>query len=146
MIRYIIVALGLLAFFLGYYLTEKNKNTGMLMIVYAVMSYAGLVLVAIGGTPLLNPVIDSIAPQYASTIRILLQVALFIAGAELVLKPAFEGQRELSQKKRAEEQAANEKKNTKKTKKPGSKLRSNAGYQQRTPQKPKNNPKQKKKR
>lgn len=146
MIRYLIVFAGLAVFFGGYYLSDKNKDSGLTMGIYAVLSYAGLVLVAIGGTPLLDPLINSVAPQYASTIRIIIQVALFILGAELVLKPAFEGQREKSKEKREKEMAAQAKKTTKKEKKPGSKLKSMSSYQQRMPKKPKNNPKKKKKR
>ena len=110
MLKYILMILGGVIFIAGYYFMQQNEGRGKTMMFYSLFTYAGLTLVILSGARVLDP---------------FLEVACFVIGAELLLKPAFEDQKEIGTKKNITPRGsgdsfsvkANKKESTKKTKK-----------------------------
>ena len=85
---------------------------------------AGLTLVILSGARVLDPFFEGLG-ENGEMIQLAVEVACFVIGAELLLKPAFEDQKEIGTKKNITPRGsgdsfsakANKKESTKKTKK-----------------------------
>lgn len=99
MLKYILMILGGVIFIAGYYYMQQNKGHGKPMMFYSLFTYAGLSLVILMGARVLDPFFDSLGDT-GEMIQLGVQVACFVIGAELLLKPAFEDQQEITTKKK----------------------------------------------
>ena len=122
MLKYILMILGGVIFIAGYYYMQQNKGHGKPMMFYSLFTYAGLSLVILMGAKVLNPFFDSFGDT-GEMVQLGVQVACFVIGAELLLKPAFEDQQEITTKKKITSRGtqgsfnkSNTKKNNKKKK------------------------------
>ena len=119
MLKYILMILGGVIFIAGYYFMQQNEGRGKTMMFYSLFTYAGLTLVILSGARVLDPFFEG------EMIQLAVEVACFVIGAELLLKPAFEDQKEIGTKKNITPRGsgdsfsakANKKESTKKTKK-----------------------------
>ena len=68
------------------------------MMFYSLFAYAGLTLVILSGARVLDPFFESIGDS-GEMVQLAVEVACFVIGAELLLKPAFEDQKEIGTKK-----------------------------------------------
>ena len=121
MLKYILMILGGVIFIAGYYFMQQNEGRGKTMMFYSLFAYAGLTLVILSGARVLDPFFESIGDS-GEMVQLAVEVACFVIGAELLLKPAFEDQKEIGTKKNitprgsgdAFSAKANKKENTKK--------------------------------
>ena len=121
MLKYILMILGGVIFIAGYYFMQQNEGRGKTMMFYSLFTYAGLTLVILSGARVLDPFFEGLGEM----IQLAVEVACFVIGAELLLKPAFEDQKEIGTKKNITPRGsgdsfsakANKKESTKKTKK-----------------------------
>ncbi len=90
MLKYIVTAAGGILFLCCYYFYGKYQNNTKMMRIYALVSYAGLSMVILGGAKVLEPYFDRIPRGMGTTVQFAAEAALFVCGAELLLKPAFE--------------------------------------------------------
>ncbi len=139
---------GGMIFLGGYYYMQKNRESVSTMRIYALGAYVGFCMLIIGGAGAADPLFAGLSDDTAFLVKTGIQVALFVIGAELLLKPAFEDQEGKSKKSDLSRYSGGSsgkpirKKSSKKT---GKKVRSQGQYQTMKPAKPKNNPKKKKK-
>ena len=118
MLKYILMILGGVIFIAGYYFMQQNEGRGKTMMFYSLFTYAGLTLVILSGARVLDPFFEGLGENGE-------RIACFVIGAELLLKPAFEDQKEIGTKKNITPRGsgdsfsakANKKESTKKTKK-----------------------------
>ena len=104
MLKYILMILGGVIFIAGYYFMQQNEGRGKTMMFYSLFEGLG---------------------ENGEMIQLAVEVACFVIGAELLLKPAFEDQKEIGTKKNITPRGsgdsfsakANKKESTKKTKK-----------------------------
>ncbi len=68
------------------------------MMFYSLFAYAGLTLVILSGARVLDPFFEGLG-ENGEMIQLAVEVACFVIGAELLLKPAFEDQKEIGTKK-----------------------------------------------
>ena len=124
MLKYILMILGGVIFIAGYYFMQQNEGRGKTMMFYSLFTYAGLTLVILSGQEFwILSLKDS--ERTGEMIQLAVEVACFVIGAELLLKPAFEDQKEIGTKKNITPRGsgdsfsakANKKESTKKTKK-----------------------------
>lgn len=116
--------LGGMIFIAGYYFMQQNEGRGKTMMFYSLFTYAGLTLVILSGARVLDPFFEGLGKN-GEMIQLAIEVACFVIGAELLLKPAFEDQKEIGTKKNITPRGsgdsfsvkANKKESTKKTKK-----------------------------
>lgn len=94
MLKYILMILGGVIFIAGYYYMKQNEGHGKPMMFYSLFTYAGLSLVILMGARVLDPFFDSLG-DWGEMVQLGVQVACFVIGAELLLKPAFEDQQEI---------------------------------------------------
>lgn len=94
MLKYILMILGGVIFIAGYYFMKENEGHGKPMMFYSLFSYAGLSLVILMGAKVLDPFFNSMG-DIGEMIQLGVQVACFVIGAEILLKPAFEDQKEI---------------------------------------------------
>ena len=95
-----------------------------ILMFYSLFTYAGLTLVILSGARVLDPFFEGLGKN-GEMIQLAVEVACFVIGAELLLKPAFEDQKEIGTKKNITPRGsgdsfsakANKKESTKKTKK-----------------------------
>ena len=73
MVKYLLVVVGGLIFLAGYSFMKKNEGSGKTMRIYALFAQMG---------------------SWADNIQLAVQAACFVIGAEVLLKPAFEDQKE----------------------------------------------------
>lgn len=100
---------------------QQNEGRGKTMMFYSLFAYAGLTLVILSGARVLDPFFESIGDS-GEMVQLAVEVACFVIGAELLLKPAFEDQKEIGTKKNITPRGsgdsfsakANKKENTKK--------------------------------
>lgn len=148
MLKYILTITGGMIFLGGYYYMQKNRESVSTMRIYALGTYAGLCMLIIGGAGFADPLFKGLSDDTVFLVRTGIQVALFVIGAELLLRPAFEDQEEKSKKNDLSRYSGGSsgkpirKKSSKKT---GKKVKNQGQYQTMKPAKPKNNPKKKKK-
>ena len=124
MLKYILMILGGVIFIAGYYFMQQNEGRGKTMMFYSLFTYAGLTLVILSGARVLDPFFEGLGKN-GEMIQLAVEVACFVIGAELLLKPAFEDQKEIGTKKNITPRGsgdsfsvkANKKESTKKTKK-----------------------------
>ena len=90
MVKYLLVVVGGLIFLAGYSFMKKNEGSGKTMRIYALFAYAGL---SLAGARVLDPVFAQMG-SWADNIQLAVQAACFVIGAEVLLKPAFEDQKE----------------------------------------------------
>ena len=93
MVKYLLVVVGGLIFLAGYSFMKKNEGSGKTMRIYALFAYAGLSLIILAGARGLDPVFAQMG-SWADNIQLAVQAACFVIGAEVLLKPAFEDQKE----------------------------------------------------
>ena len=93
MVKYLLVVAGGLIFLAGYSFMKKNEGSGKTMRIYALFAYAGLSLIILAGARVLDPVFAQMG-SWADNIQLAVQAACFVIGAEVLLKPAFEDQKE----------------------------------------------------
>ena len=98
MLKYILMILGGVIFIAGYYFMQQNEGRGKTMMFYSLFAYAGLTLVILSGARVLDPFFESIGDS-GEMVQLAVEVACFVIGAELLLKPAFEDQKEIGTKK-----------------------------------------------
>ena len=121
MLKYILMILGGVIFIAGYYFMQQNEGRGKTMMFYSLFTYAGLTLVILSGARVLDPFFERLGKN-GEMIQLAVEVACFVIGAELLLKPAFEDQKEIGTKKNITPRGsgdsfsakANKKENTKK--------------------------------
>ena len=102
-------------------LLHAAEGRGKTMMFYSLFAYAGLTLVILSGARVLDPFFESIGDS-GEMVQLAVEVACFVIGAELLLKPAFEDQKEIGTKKNITPRGsgdsfsakANKKENTKK--------------------------------
>ena len=99
MLNYILVIIGGVIFIAGYYYMRQNKGTGKTMMFYSLFTYAGLTLMILFGARVLDPVFASLG-DWAEMTQLGVQAACFVIGAEFLLKPAFEDQADVLEKKK----------------------------------------------
>ena len=124
MLKYILMILGGVIFIAGYYFMQQNEGRGKTMMFYSLFAYAGLTLVIL--VPFFEIIGDS-----GEMVQLAVEVACFVIGAELLLKPAFEDQKEIGTKKNITPRGsgdsfsakANKKENTKKKTKNNNQLK-----------------------
>ncbi len=63
------------------------------MMFYSLFIYAGLTLVILSGARVLDPFFEGLRRKKGEMIQLAVEVACFVIGAELLLKPAFEDQK-----------------------------------------------------
>jgi len=63
------------------------------MRIYALFAYAGLSMMVLGGARILDPYFEMLPGGVGSVVSFGAQAALFVCGAEWILKPAFEDQK-----------------------------------------------------
>lgn len=90
--NYILAALGAVIFIAALYIHTIKKEQIKVKQISALVAYAGLSMLLIGGLQLLQPVFNSIFGDYGVRVRTVTQVVMFLVGAEFLLKPAFEGE------------------------------------------------------
>lgn len=90
MTNYLLAIGGVILLVGGLVAHYRIKTTLGIRRICGLVSYAGLCMLAIGGLSLLMPVFTSIFGEYGVRARTVTQVIVFIAGAELILKPVFE--------------------------------------------------------
>lgn len=91
--NYILAAIGAVLFIVGLYIYHTRNNNQMKQKqIFGLVAYAGLSMLLIGGLQLLQPFFTSIFGDYGVRVRTVTQVIFFLVGAELILKPVFEGQ------------------------------------------------------
>ena len=90
--------LGGVIFIAGYYFMQQNEGRGKTMMFYSLFTYAGLTLVILSGARVLDPFFEGLGKN-GEMIQLAVEVACFVIGAELLLKPAFEDQKEIGTKK-----------------------------------------------
>ena len=98
MLKYILMILGGVIFIAGYYFMQQNEGRGKTMMFYSLFTYAGLTLVILSGARVLDPFFEGLG-ENGEMIQLAVEVACFVIGAELLLKPAFEDQKEIGTKK-----------------------------------------------
>lgn len=98
MLKYILMILGGVIFIAGYYFMQQNEGRGKTMMFYSLFTYAGLTLVILSGARVLDPFFEGLGKN-GEMIQLAVEVACFVIGAELLLKPAFEDQKEIGTKK-----------------------------------------------
>ena len=98
MLKYILMILGGMIFIAGYYFMQQNEGRGKTMMFYSLFTYAGLTLVILSGARVLDPFFEGLGKN-GEMIQLAIEVACFVIGAELLLKPAFEDQKEIGTKK-----------------------------------------------
>jgi len=81
--------LGGVIFIAGYYFMQQNEGRGKTMMFYSLFTYAGLTLVILSGARVLDPFFEGLGKN-GEMIQLAVEVACFVIGAELLLKPAFE--------------------------------------------------------
>ena len=99
MLKYILMILGGVIFIAGYYFMQQNEGRGKTMMFYSLFTYAGLTLVILSGARVLDPFFEGLGKN-GEMIQLAVEVACFVIGAELLLKPAFEDQKEIGTKKK----------------------------------------------
>ena len=130
MLKYILMILGGVIFIAGYYFMQQNEGRGKTMMFYSLFTYAGLTLVILSGARVLEGLGEN-----GEMIQLAVEVACFVIGAELLLKPAFEDQKEIGTKKNITPRGsgdsfsakANKKESTKKTKKNNNQIKRSYG-------------------
>ena len=88
MLKYILMILGGVIFIAGYYFMQQNEGRGKTMMFYSLFTYAGLTLVILSGARVLDPFFEGLGKN-GEMIQLAIEVACFVIGAELLLKPAF---------------------------------------------------------
>ena len=87
MLKYILMILGGMIFIAGYYFMQQNEGRGKTMMFYSLFTYAGLTLVILSGARVLDPFFEGLGKN-GEMIQLAIEVACFVIGAELLLKPA----------------------------------------------------------
>ena len=98
MLKYILMILGGVIFIAGYYFMQQNDGRGKTMMYYSLLSYVGVSMVILSGARVLDPFFEHIG-ENGEMVQLAVEVACFVIGAELLLKPAFEDQKEIGTKK-----------------------------------------------
>lgn len=78
---------------------KKNNGTGKTMRFYALFTYAGFCLIVLAGAQILDPLFEQMG-SWGENIQLAAQAACFVIGAEMLLKPAFEDQKEIRTSKK----------------------------------------------
>ena len=98
MLKYILMILGGVIFIAGYYFMQQNEGRGKTMMFYSLFTYAGLTLVILSGARVLDPFFEGLGKERGDD-SAGSRSCLLCIGAELLLKPAFEDQKEIGTKK-----------------------------------------------
>lgn len=100
MIYYILAASGAIIFFAGYrYMSQHQKSQKKLRIP-GLITYLGLCLLALGCTEAADPLLQKLIGDATEITKLAIEAAVFIIGAERILKPAFEKEESEKEKSR----------------------------------------------
>lgn len=84
------IAVGAIVFLIGYLKLQQNKKIGGPTRLYALIAYAGLALAVVVTMQMIEPFLTFIAAETRSVVVLGTDIAIFMIGAELLLKPEFE--------------------------------------------------------
>ena len=90
MTQYLMLGFGGIALLGGLFFKRQYEGELRYERVFAIIAYAGWVLIVLPGAQMLQPLFNHLSGNWPNTARAILEVVLFIVGAEFILKKVFD--------------------------------------------------------
>lgn len=88
------IAVGAIVFLIGYLKLQQNKKIGGPTRLFALVAYAGMALAVVVTMQMVEPMLMFLAPETRSLVVLGTDIAIFMIGAELLIKPEFDRKEE----------------------------------------------------